>query len=396
MINCKNNQGIAHNNNLTNMRKNHLLLIVLLTFFNQLSSQTVGINNLYMLDNAESRSISPENITGEKAGGSRTELKDGYAKHEARKLGKGWKVNPYVYVEPGEEKVLGEFEGMGVINHIWMTINENNKLKILKIYWDDEKEPSVEVPLCDFFCNGWNLKQGLRINSLPISINPKNGYNSFWQMPFRKKFKIAIKNIDKHRGRIYYQIDFTLQKVPKNVGYFHASFRRVKKMKYKEVYSIIDGIKGKGRYVGTYLAHGTHSKRWWGEGEIKFYIDGDTEYPTINGTGEEDYFLGSYAYKNFNNDGSYNYVNYDSNYAGFYALNSAYSHLGRFGQYRWHISDPIRFKSDLNVTIQCLGWDNEGAFLPLEDDLFSVAYWYQTEPHQKFKKLPPKEDLLIK
>ncbi|MDN5201481.1 DUF2961 domain-containing protein [Fulvivirgaceae bacterium BMA10] len=353
------------------------------------------INNLYMLSNARSRSISPENFTGEKGKGGMIELADGSAQYAARELGKGWKVNPFVIIKPGETFTLGEVKESGIINHIWMTPIGDYRLSIFRIFWDDEEHPSVETPVGDFFCSGWGLGNEPKMNSMAICVNPYNGFNSYWQMPFRKKCKITMENKSDKDLRVYYQIDYTLTEVPEEAAYFHAQFRRVNPLPYKEVYTIVDNIKGKGQYVGTYLAHGANSPGWWGEGEIKFFIDGDGEFPTINGTGEEDYFNGSYGYEDENEQGVRGYTNFHTPYSGFYHVKKSGVNLGRFGQYRWHIFDPIRFENDLRITIQSLGWKSNGAYLPLEDDLASVAYWYQTEPHQPFPALPSKEDLLI-
>ena len=295
-----------------------------------------GMQNLFLLSDAKTRSISPENITGEKGQGSRTELEDGNAKKAAQKLGKGWKVNPYLFIQPGETAVLAEADGPGIINHIWLTParDREDRLRILRFYWDDEEYPSVEVPLGDFFCNAWDHENQSNINSFPVSVNPLNGFNSFWQMPFRKKFKITLENKADTRTRIFYQVDYTLTDVPENAAYFHAQFRRNNPVKFKDPYVIVDNIKGKGHYVGTFLAHGTNDKGWWGEGEIKFYMDGDTDYPTINGTGEEDYFLGSWGYAKINDDGSTQYSDYHTPFAGFFQVKNAGPNVARFGQYR--------------------------------------------------------------
>jgi hypothetical protein len=147
-------------------------------------------------------------------------------------------------------------------------------------------------------------------------------------------------------------------------------------------------VEGQGQYVGTYLAWEVHSPGWWGEGEIKFFMDGDKEFPTIAGTGTEDYFCGSY---NFENHETKKYQVFSTPYTGLAQVlppDKAYEPGQRFGLYRWHIPDPVRFEKDLKVTIQALGWQSGGRYLPLEDDIASVGYWYQKEPHQKFPKLP--------
>nr|HPZ99967.1 DUF2961 domain-containing protein [Phycisphaerae bacterium] len=215
----------------------------------------------------------------------------------------------------------------------------------------------------------------------------------YWPMPFRKSARITMENISTDDVTVYYQIDYTLTDIPDDEAYFHAQFRRVNPLPYKEVYTIVDGIKGKGHYVGTYMTWGVNNVGWWGEGEIKFYMDGDQEWPTICGTGTEDYFCGSY---NFDRKGQY--TEFTTPYSGLPQVirpDGAYQSQQRFGLYRWHITDPIRFESDLRVTIQALGWRSGGRYLPLQDDIGSVAYWYQTEPHAPFPKLPDKDKLEV-
>jgi hypothetical protein len=233
-----------------------------------------------------------------------------------------------------------------------------------------------------------------RITSAAIGVNPRSGLNSFWQMPFRKKCRITMENRGPAMATVYYQFDYSLEKVDKATPYFHAQFRRVNPLPAKDVYTIVDGIKGKGQYVGTYLAHGANSPGWWGEGEIKFYIDGDKDFPTICGTGEEDYFCGSYGYAEHKENGKDAYSSFSNLYTGFYHVPFD-GNQRRFGEYRWHILDPVRFDSDLRVTIQALGWQSGGRYLPLQDDLASVAYWYQVEPHNPFPALPENDKLTI-
>jgi len=166
---------------------------------------------------------------------------------------------------------------------------------------------------------------------------------------------------------------------------------------YKEDYTLIDWIRGQGHYVGTTMAWQSNNTGWWGEGEIKFFLDGDTRFPTICGTGTEDYFCGSYCFKALGQDGKRVYTDYTTPHAGFYALrpDGEYQSQTRFGLYRWHIMDPVRFKNDLKVTMQALGWRSGGRYLPLKDDIASVTFWYQTEPHAPFPKLPGKDELEV-
>lgn len=351
-----------------------------------------NLSNLFMTSEAKTRSISPENFTGEKGKGGMAKLGEGAASHEARELGQGWKVSPYINIEAGETFTLAEIDGSGSIQHIWMTPTGNWRFYILRFYWDDEKEPSVEVPVGDFFGMGWG--EYAHLNSLAISVNPGRAFNSYWQMPFRKKCKITMENIDVKPTRLYYQIDYVLTKVPEDAAYFHAQFRKPKPDKDKEAYTIIDGIKGNGQYVGTYMAWQVNNNGWWGEGEIKFYMDGDKEFPTICGTGAEDYFCGSY---NFDVGGQY--TEFSTPYAGLHQVirpNGSYDANTRFGLYRWHITDPVRFEKDLKITIQDLGWRSERRYLKQGSDIASVAYWYQMEPHNPFPKLPAKDDLEVR
>jgi hypothetical protein len=349
---------------------------------------TMNLGSLPRLSYAKTRSISPENFTGEKGkGGMATE---GTGKRAARELGQGWKVSPSVRIEAGQTFVMANIEASGAIQHIWMTPTGNNRLTILRIYWDGEKEPSVECPVGDFFACG--MGQYIKVTSLAVCVNPKSGFNCYWTMPFRKRCKITMTNIDAKAMVLYYQIDYTLTHIPADMAYFHAQFRRVNPLAYKDVYTILDGVKGPGHYVGTYMTWGSNSPGWWGEGEIKFYMDGDKDFPTICGTGTEDYFCGSYGFSKPQGKG---YQEFNTPYAGMPQVIMD-EKQPRFGLYRWHIMDPIRFEKDLEVTMQALGWQSGGRYLPLQDDLSSVAFWYQVEPHASFPELPDKDSLKIK
>jgi len=368
-----------------------LLIMSMSGFSQEKLNNGIGssLENLYRLSDARSFSISPENLTGKKgSGGMET---NGSAAKAARDLGQGWKENPFVVIAPGSTFILAEINGSGAIQHLWMTPTGDWRSSILRMYWDDEKDPSVEVPVGDFFAMGWG--KYARLSSLAVCVNPGSAFNSYWPMPFRKKAKLTVENLADKPMTLYYQVDYSQTAIPSDAAYFHAQFRRVNPVPYKEVYRIIDGVKGKGQYVGTYLAWGVHSTGWWGEGEIKFYIDGDRDFPTINGTGTEDYFNGSY---DFENQEQHQYEEFTSPYSGLAQVirpDGLYQSQTRFGLYRWHITDPIRFDSDLRITIQDLGWQSGGRYLPLMDDISSVAFWYQTEPHNPFPKLPNRDFL---
>ena len=356
------------------------------TAFNGLE---MNMGNLFRLSNAKTRSISAENFTGGKGKGgmARPEDKDinnaANASYAARDLGEGWKVNPYVHIQPGETMTIAEIDGMGAIQHIWMTPSGNWRFSIIRIYWDDEAEPSVECPVGDFFCMGWS--EYAPLVSLAVCVNPGLALNCYWVMPFRKKCKITMENIqEKDAMTLYYQVDYTLTEVPADAAYFHAQFRRQNPTE-NSIYTIVDNVKGKGQFVGVYLAWGVNNNGWWGEGEMKFYIDGDNQYPTICGTGTEDYFCGSH---NFDRNGQYK--EFCTPYSGLVQVikpDGTYRSQQRFGLYRWHILDPVRFEKELKITIQDLGWRQGGRYLAQQSDIASVCYWYQADPHMKFPKL---------
>jgi hypothetical protein len=356
--------------------------------FSGLSS---GLSDIARLSNAKTRSISPENFTGEKGkGGMATE---GTGMHAARDLGQGWKVSPSINIKAGETFVLADIQGSGAIKHIWITDNmPRPRLGILRMYWDDSEVPSVEVPLGDFFATA-DQQNYAQISSLAVCVNPKRGLNCYWEMPFRKRAKITLENISDRDYNVYYQIDYVETEIPEDAAYFHAQFRRTNPLPYATPYTIVDNIKGKGQYVGTYMYWGVNNNGWWGEGEIKFFMDGDTDFPTICGTGTEDYFCGAY---NFDVDGQY--TTFTTPYAGLAKLSNTdqtYMSQRRFSMYRWHIVDPIYFDTDLRVTIQALGWRSGGRYLPLMDDISSVAYWYQSEPAKEMPPLPSADELEI-
>lgn len=366
-----------------------LFLPVVLSAQARFNGLEMNMGNLYRLSDAKTRSISPENFSGEKGKGGMADPADkdkpntANAAWAARDLGKGWKVNPYVKIKAGETFTMAEIDGPGAIQHIWMTPTGNWRFSIIRIYWDGETEPSVECPVGDFFGMGWNVYAPLV--SLAICVNPGSAFNSYWVMPFRKKCKITMENVnDTDPMTLYYQVDYTLTEVPSDAAYFHAQFRRQNTNETSD-YTIIDGIKGKGQYVGVYMAWGVNNNGWWGEGEIKFFMDGDKEFPTICGTGTEDYFCGSY---NFDREGKY--TEFCTPYSGLHQVirpDGTYKSQQRFGLYRWHILDPVRFESDLKVTIQDLGWKQAGRYLPQKSDIASTCFWYQSEPHAKFPRL---------
>ena len=367
----------------------------------------LGLGNLARLSNAQTRSISPENFTGAKvAGGMAT---DGTGAEPARGLGRGWKVSPSVVIRPGQTFTVADITGSGAIQQIWLTTHYQNwRRLVLRFYWDGDASPAVEVPLGDFFCNGWGRFS--QVSSLPVAVNPNGGMNCFWEMPFRTAARITLEHVARpgnypigdlprppaasEDAIVYYQVNYTLTDVPDDLAYFHAQWRRSNPLPYKQVHTLVDGVQGSGHYVGTYLAWGVNTNGWWGEGEIKFFLDGDREYPTICGTGTEDYFGGAW---NFDVPGE-GYTAFSTPFLGLSQIlrpDGLYKSQQRFGMYRWHVMDPIRFQSDLSVTIQALGWRAGRRYLPLQDDIASTAFYYLRETSSPRPPLPDADGLEV-
>jgi hypothetical protein len=351
----------------------------------------MGLGNLSRLSHAQTRSMSAENFTGEKGrGGMATE---GTGASCARELGQGWKVSPSIKIAPHSTVTLAAIQGSGALQHLWMTTYPAYwRSLVLRAYWDHEEQPSIECPYGDFFAQGWCER--CNISSLPIAVNPAGGMNAYWEMPFRQHARLTLENLSEHEVVLYYQIDYTLTTIPEDVAYFHAQWRRSNPLTYKAVHTLVDGIRGKGHYVGTYIAWQSNSPGWWGEGEIKFYLDGDRDFPTICGTGTEDYFGGAWNFEQPRGQ----YGTYSTAFLGLPQVikpDGLYHSQQRFGMYRWHIMDPIRFDEDLRVTIQALGWRSGGRYLPLQDDIASVVFWYQAEPHAPYPAFPDRDTLEV-
>jgi len=344
-----------------------------------------GLNALPFLSDARTYSISAENPTGEKGKGGMaipdpSEPKPAASARAADDLGQGWKVRPFLRINAGETATIMDVDGPGVIQHIWM-VEGLSRAHVLRFYWDNEDTPSIEVPAPDFFAVGH--EKFARVNSAAVVVNPQNALNCYWPMPFKKHVKVTFANeAGEDLVLLAYQITYAKTALPENTAYLHAQWRR-DRTDDRNPYTILDGVRGKGRYVGTFLAWTQFEKGWFGEGEIKFYIDGDREFPTICGTGTEDYFCGSYGFRE----------PYTTAYAGTtLPADENAAPPSYWSLYRWHIEDPICYESDLRVTIQALGWGADGKYKRLSDDIASVAYWYQAEPHAPFPILPPLAD----
>ncbi len=362
------------------------------------SNFILGNYSISRLSKAATRSITAENVYGEKGKGGMAEVSttpqpevvrvdqqwDG-PNPCARDLGRKWKVRPCIALPKESNTTLMDVAGPGIIQHIWITVDPKcYRDLIIRIYWDKEETPSVESPIGDFFCNGWKVR--VNILAIPINVNPSGGFNCYFPMPFRKHARITVENrAPEKAGGFFYAINYALNEVNPDDAYFHAQFRRTNPLPYKEDYVILDGVKGWGHYVGIYMAWQQNSSGWWGEGEFKAFIDGDTEFPTICGTGTEDYFGGAWCFGQ----------TFSAPFLG-YPFGACDGKPGtRHGLYRFHVLDPIRFQKDIKVTMQAIGWRSEGRYLPLQDDIASVAYWYQKEPHNLFPVLPDRDYLEV-
>ena len=355
----------------------------------QLDGLNLGLGTLPLLSQARTRSVSAENPTGTKGMGGMAIPNPGdpSVPHSgaAADLGQGWKVRPFLKPKAGETVTLMDVEGPGIIQHIWMGTEGdwlgNGRACVLRFYWDGEETPSVEVPMTDFFAVGHDLFAP--VNSLAVIVNPTSALNCYWSMPFRRNARVTFTNeSNKDLNLLAYQITYTETRVLDSAGYFHAQWRRAVTDRTCPEHTIVDGVAGAGRYVGTFLAWTQLSDGWFGEGEIKFFLDGDGEFPTICGTGTEDCFCGTYGFP----------AAYTTAYVGNTLKHPGEDGPPKWSLYRWHILDPICYQQDLRVTIQALGWWPNGTYQPLADDIASVAYWYQAEPHAAFPAFPALKD----
>jgi D-arabinan exo alpha-(1,3)/(1,5)-arabinofuranosidase (non-reducing end) len=300
------------------------------------------------------------------------------------------------YIQPGETFVMAELDGPGVINHIWLTFAEARPSwleangaaapdeMVLRMYWDGADQPAVEAPLGDFFASGFGLRREVR--SAPIQVEGGDAYNSFWQMPFRRHARVTVTNESAKRVRsFYYQVDYTdVDSLPAGTAYFNAEYRRAFPEEAGKDYVVLD-TRGEGHYVGMVMSVQSRSPYWFGEGDARIYVDGDT-LPTIQGTGTEDYFLSAWGLDE-----------HSWPYFGCTYLSDDPSNLGmRATMYRWHIDDPIRFRRSIRFTMEHTGWMSADetqtgkvdGHVPREDDIATVAFWYQVDQPARERTLP--------
>ncbi|MEQ4206906.1 glycoside hydrolase family 172 protein [Actinopolymorpha sp. B9G3] len=345
---------------------------------------------LYELKDLRSRAATAENRTAAPGAGGQA--------------GGGRKGSPCLSpLARGATATLLDHTGPGVVRHIWCTIPPGNvdhlRNTILRMYWDGQAHPSVEVPLGDFFgvAHGRQVEMG----STLLSMQGGKGFNCWIPMPFREHARITVENESgSDVPMFFYQVDFTVgDDLDETAGAFHAQFRRSNPCPLHQDFVILDGVEGRGVYLGTVLGvRSIYRDCWWGEGEVKFFLDDDREHPTICGTGAEDY-MGS----------AWGLGRVSTPYQGAPLVDGD---TGLYSIYRLHVADPIHFRQRLAVTIQQIGYgdyekarehfgddftgyraagapdgDPRGMF-DLSDDYCSVAYWYQSLPSRPFPTLP--------
>lgn len=346
------------------------------------------LENLYKKVGIVTRMISSENPTGEKGKACMDEIDpDNPSLYYSRyALKKGYKVNPFRRIEPKSTLTIASVAGMGVINQIFLTSDRPNFSELIfRIYWDNEENPSVEVPLGAFFCMGHDSNPNL-VNSLPIVVAPYRGCNCYFQMPFREGFKMEIENKgDTITQILAYKVLYTETVVEPDASYFHSQYRETLTSSEDPTHILLDDVRGKGVYVGTYMAWTQKEPGWWGEGEVKFYIDGDEEYPTICDNGTEDYFGGAWNFGGCGMLEGSTEIEFNTPFLGLPLVEHNGEIDNRFSMYRFHILDPIGFKENLKVTVDTIGWEEDHSkYRHTCEYVQSVVYYYQTEPHNKF------------
>jgi hypothetical protein len=308
----------------------------------------------------------------------------------------------FVKIEPGNTCELLDATGPGIITHIWITIAspEQNHLKklVLRMYWDDEKTPSVEAPVGDFF--GLGLGDYFQFESTPLAVASDKALNSFFPMPFHKRARITVSNEGSADvDAFYFNVDYQSlrQDLPADTMYFHAQYRQAtpargwtsqwasngepivnekQNVSGENNYVWMEAT-GRGHFVGVTMSVLQNQDGWWGEGDDMFFVDGE-QRPSINGTGSEDYFLGAWDF----GDHPFSYALFGAPVKGLEFAG------GRSSVYRFHLDSPIPFTKSLRATIE------HGHANHRSDNFFSVAYWYQNEPHAAFPPLPRVEERL--
>ena len=320
----------------------------------------------------ESRSISFENPTGEPGEGGKT----------ASKLGIGRKGFPAKNIAAGETVVLCDIEGMGTIRHIWMTGGFKDhppalRSMVVRAYWDGQEHPSIECPLGDFMgsANGRVSSYQSAVHSTGINA----ALNIWLPMPFNERAMLTLTNEGDRDITVFYQVDYTVgDHHPDLLGRLHVCFRRENPTTLKQDFELLPYRSGQGRFLGTVLGIRSFDEHWWGEGEIKIYMDGDTGFPTICGTGSEDYVCLSYGMQQ----------------TPFLYHGCSWNRDGYVSMYRWHLPDPIYWKKECRITIQQIGYDHSRiettgtALYERQDDWSSATFWYEPVPSDPLPEFP--------
>jgi hypothetical protein len=330
-----------------------------------LAQQPNPVSEPYLLDTGlTSRSISFENPSGAPGEGGKA----------ASNLGVGRKGAPSRGIKPGESVQLCDVEGPGTIRHIWITTRGNPlnlRSCVIRAWWEGQEHPSIECPLGDFM--GFAHGKVMPYDSAAHSVGEKAGMNIWLPMPFVKRVRFTFTNEGEKDIPLYYQIDYTIgDKHPEDVGRLHVLFARENTTTEKKDFELLPQRKNKGRFIGSVIGIRNLHEQWWGEGEIKVYMDGDTDFPTICGTGSEDYVGLSWGIQQtpfLYNGCSLNEKNYVS-------------------MYRWHLPDPIAWRQQCRITIQQIAY--KGGLRETQDDWSCATFWYEPAPSAA---LPPMPDI---
>jgi hypothetical protein len=310
----------------------------------------------------ESRSISFENPSGQRGKGGQA----------ASNLGVGRKGSPAWTLKPDETIQLCDIKGRGTIRHIWITTGREPLILrslVVRFYWEGQSHPSIECPLGDFM--GFAHGKVMAYQSAAHSVGESAGMNLWLPMPFTKRARMTISNEGKAATPLFYQIDYTLgDRHPRDVGRLHTLFRRENPTTLKQDFELLPARQGKGRFIGSVMGIRALEGNWWGEGEVKVYLDGDTEFPTICGTGSEDYVGLSWGMQQ----------------TPFFYLGCSLDQNGFVSMYRWHLPDPIYWDEDVRVTIQQIGW-KDGLY-ERQDDWSCATFWYEPIPSAPLPEMP--------
>lgn len=340
------------------------------------------MENLYTLPKGLiSRSISFENPKGEKGGGGQV----------ASPLGVGRKGDPARLIEPGETCELAAISGPGTIRHIWATmppVAKATRGAVLRFYWEGQEHPSIEAPVGDFF--GFAHGKTKEFQTAAHSVGSAQGMNIWLDMPFVRAARVTLTNETPKPFPFFYQIDYTLgDGHDDSVGRLHGLFRRENPTTPGADFELLPERQGRGVFLGTIMGVRPLSPAWWGEGEIKFYLDGDEAFPTICGTGSEDYVGLSWGLQE--NAFFYN---------GASLCERDGSDTGFISMYRWHMKDPVFWQNNIRVTIQQIGHEGHSPSLDAykanlfdrADDWCAMTFWYEPSPSAPLPQLPSTEE----